>query len=206
MARRSYTQAEMDEAVRIAVDRGLATAASETGYPKTSIRQWVAKAGASTEPVTKALQAQAHAKAQAAIRQADRFESYLEQIQVEAGRLVHTVASVNGAYARAVATMDTGLIEETVNHVTGDTFVTFRDPEVESLRLRVKALKELSVEMPHAIGAFTRATHDLQLLQGKATENQAVQVVFSAGLAGPSAAEVAALDEGAVIVEGEVVE
>jgi len=206
MARRKYTQDEIDDVVRLAVDRGLAAASTETGISKSTIHQWVTKTGQSLDGTTKTIQAVAAAKADALVKRADRFEDYLEQIQVEAGRLVHTVAAVNGAYALAVASMDTADIEETVNHVTGDTFVTFKDPQVESLRLRVKALKELSVEMPHAIGAFTRATHDLRLLREQSTENQAVQVVFSAGLAGPSAGEVAALDEGAVIVEGEVVE
>lgn len=206
MARRSYTPQQINDAVDLAVEKGLAAAAAETGYPKTSIRQWVDKAGKSTMPVVQTKHATAAAKAELLVRRAERFEDYLEAIQVEAGRLVQTVATVNGAYALAVAGMDTGDIEEIPNHVTGETFVTFRDPQVESLRLRVKALKELSVELPHAIGAFTRATHDLRLLREQSTENQAVQVVFSAGLAGPSAGEVAALDEGAVVVDGEVLE
>jgi hypothetical protein len=202
----AWTQQVKDQAITLAGTEGLGAAHKATGVPKPTIARWCKAASVDVMAVEQTKRATAVAKTDALVRRADRFEDYLEQIQVEAGRLVQTVATVNGAYALAVAGMDTGDIEELPNHVTGETFVTFRDPQVESLRLRVKALKELSVELPHAIGAFTRATHDLRLLREQSTENQAVQVVFSAGLAGPSASEVAALDEGAVIVEGEVME
>lgn len=205
MARRSYTQTEMDTAVNLAVDKGLAAAATETGYPKTSIAVWVKKAGLSVEPVTQALAAQAASRAAVVLRQAERIEAVLEDIRSASGLYLHAAAVANRDYALAVLEEDPDDIATRVNPITGLVEAELTSERGRTAYKRVLALKH-GMDIPHAVGAMTRATHDLQLLAGKATENQAVQVVFSAGLAGPSAGEVAALDEGAVIVEGEIVE
>lgn len=206
MGRRKHTQQQIDAAVELAVTIGLSKAAEQAGVPKTTLGTWVKAAGKTLAPVTKVLEAQAVARAQSTIARADRFDDYLASIQTKAGRLVETVVGTNAEWAEAVQSSTADDWEVKVNPVTGEEWVRPTRAELQLLRKRVLALRQMSVELPHAIGAFTRATHDRQLLAGKATENQAVQVVFSAGLAGPSAAEVAALDEGAVIVEGEVLE
>lgn len=205
MARRTYTADEMDAAVAVAIEQGLAAAARETGYPKSSIAQWVKAAGKSVEPVTRVLEAQAASRAAVVLRQAERIESVLEDIRSASGLYLHAVAVANRDYALAVLEEDADAIQTRVNPITGGVEAELTSERGRNAYKRVLALKH-GAEIPHAVGMLTRATHDLQLLAGKATENQAVQVVFSAGLAGPSAGEVAALDEAAVVVEGEVVE
>lgn len=178
----------------------------KTGIPKATLTRWAQMEGIPTVERRQVLEAQAVHRAQASLARSDRFDDYLASIQTKAGRLVETVVGTNAEWAEAVQASTAEDWEVKVNPVTGEEWVRPTRAELQLLRKRVLALRQMSVELPHAIGAFTRATHDRQLLAGRATENQAVQVVFSAGLAGPSAAEVAALDEGAVIVEGEVLE
>ncbi len=200
-------QAKQDALTALtAPDALIADVHKSTGIPKATLVRWAKDAGIAMPEHRKALEAHAVTRAKGTLATADRFDDYLASIQTKAGRLVETVVGTNAEWAEAVAASSEGDWEVKVNPVTGEEWVRPTSRDLQVLRKRVLALRQMSVELPHAIGAFTRATHDRQLLAGRATENQAVQVVFSAGLAGPSASEVAALDEGAVVVEGEVIE
>lgn len=193
------------QAIAVAAVDGVAAAHRATGIPKPTITRWCKDAGVSIAEVVQVKTAQAVVRADTVLRQAARIEEVLEEIRSAAGLYLEAVTLANRDYALAVLEAGDGEFSERLNPITG---MTEAEPTTERGRAtlsRVRALRH-GIEIPHAVGALTRATHDLQLLAGKATENQAVQVVFSAGLAGPSAAEVAALDEGAVIVEGEVLE
>ncbi len=193
------------QAITIAGRDGIAAAHRETGVPKPTITRWCKTAGVSIEEMAQTRTAHAMTKADIVLRQAGRIEEVLEEIRSAAGLYLQAVTVANRDYALAVLAEDPEDIATRVNPITGGVEAEPTSERARAAYKRVLALRH-GIEDPQAVGALTRSTHDLQLLAGKATENQAVQVVFSAGLAGPSASEVAALDEGAVVVDGEIVE
>ena len=176
---RSYTEAEKEQAVELARTRGLAHAHRELGIPKGSIQTWLRAARVSLEPTNAVQVAAAVHKAVATVAQADRFMDFLESVQVQAATFVHTVAGVNREYAQAVAAASPDQLEVNVNPITGEEWARpdpVTAPELHALYVKVKALRQASLEVPHAIGAFTRATHDLRLLREQSTENTAIVV------------------------------
>lgn len=176
----AYAPEVREEAVNLAAQIGPAAAAQKLNLNPGTVRNWMSRAGRSTD--VELLQATAVARASAAMAHAQEFEDFLQEVQLNSATYVNTVAIVNREYAMKVATLPAGQIVERVNHETGARWVTFLDEEAEGLRLKVLALKEASLEVPHAIGAFTRATHDLRLLREQSTENVATSVSFDSSL------------------------
>lgn len=174
---------------------GLAATHAATGISKPTLSRWAKAAGVDLAGPARERTATATAHRQEiGARTALNAVGQLERIVDASAGYVSAIVAANRTAAEAITALhpDDLTIRPGIDGNAGT--LELGDPDASDALMVTRALDLLPLELRDAVGALTRAVHDLALLQGDATERGELVVQFAVPRPDPATPVVAEAD------------
>lgn len=175
---KGYPPKVRERALALVASEGVAAAHRATKVPKPTLTRWAKAAGVE---VTKGDVARTRAATEAVRARAAEVKlstvQLLEEHIAQAGQFLVEVAGANALAAQRI--VDAGPDGVRIEVGAFGPYAVLTDPAASEAQKVAVALASLPLAVRDAEGLVTRAIHDLQLLQGEATERGDVVVHFA---------------------------
>lgn len=191
---RVYPERTRKRALKVIAEEGIAAAHRATKVPRPTLSRWAKAAGIDVGEQARARTAAASATVRA--RSAEVKASTVELLEhhiAQGGHYLGVVAGVNARAAELIASLDPSRLK--VETGMAGPYIVVEDPEAQAAQKVAMALAGLPYAPRDAEGLVTRAIHDLQLLNGEATERGELVVEFSVPRPAPNASTVVEQDQ-----------